>query len=200
MGKQSHSFELLRSSSSTTEDRLIFSKLYNLYWETLYEYAVKVLLDQDEAMDVVQETFIDLWKQLAEIGKVEEILPYLKTIVKYKAFKSIRQNLKKREYLVSLTNFFQEYHSENPECLTEVKELSRIIDAEIDKLPSMMRKVFIMSRRENLSYKEIASELVISEKTVKKQVSNALKILRSKIADSQVTPLLVVLVLDHYLS
>ena len=61
------------------------------------------------------------------------------------------------------------------------KELKGIIEREIASLPAKMRAVFEMSRNENLSYKEIAEELCISDKTVKKQINNAIKILRKKI-------------------
>ncbi len=56
-----------------------------------------------------------------------------------------------------------------------------IIEKEIGALPPKMREVFELSRKENLSHKEIAEKLNLSEKTVKKQVNNSLKILRSKL-------------------
>ncbi|QNL51072.1 RNA polymerase sigma-70 factor [Olivibacter sp. SDN3] len=178
-------------------DRQAFSKLYDLYWEMLYCYVVRVLRDKEDAMDVVQDTFISLWQQRAALGEVQSLQAYLKAMARYKAMKCIRDNIRKHDYLESLLDCFTQ-HEESPEGLMVAHELRGIIDAEIERLPTMMRKVFILSRRENLSYKEIASKLVISDKTVKKQISNALRILRSKINDPHVTSLLLLLVLEGH--
>ncbi|MNY44980.1 RNA polymerase sigma factor [compost metagenome] len=56
-----------------------------------------------------------------------------------------------------------------------------MIDREIASLPPKMKEVFLMSRKDNLSHKEIADKLGIAEPTVKKQVNNALKTLRVKL-------------------
>lgn len=61
------------------------------------------------------------------------------------------------------------------------QELKEAIEKEIALLPPKMREVFELSRKQDLSYKEIADQLHISDKTVKKQVNNALHILREKL-------------------
>ena len=58
-----------------------------------------------------------------------------------------------------------------------------IIETEIAALPSRTREIFELSRKENLSHKEIAAQLGISEQTVKKQVQNALKVIKPKLND-----------------
>src|SRR5690606_17291029 len=78
----------------------------------------------------------------------------------------------------------------------DARALSSLIDAEIEKLPEKMRQVFVLSRKENLSYKEIAERLKISDQTVKKQISNSLKYLRLKIDDEYIPSLLLLLVVD----
>lgn len=178
-------------------DRQAFSKLYDLYWEMLYQYVVRVLHDREEAMDVVQDTFISLWQQRGDLRDVQSLQAYLKAMARYKALKSIQHNIRKHDYLESLLDCFAQ-HEENPEGLMVAHELRGIIDAEIERLPAMMRKVFVLSRQENLSHKEIASKLIISDKTVKKQISNALKILRAKINDPYITSLLLLTVLEGH--
>ena len=61
------------------------------------------------------------------------------------------------------------------------KELMSLLKNEIDRLPEKMREVFILHRTEELSYKDIAERLGISDKTAKQQVYNAVKILKTKI-------------------
>jgi len=62
--------------------------------------------------------------------------------------------------------------------------LADLIEKEIQALPSKMRQIFELSRKQYLSYKEIAEQLEISEHTVKSQVSNALRILKLKLGVS----------------
>ncbi|RYE13029.1 MAG: sigma-70 family RNA polymerase sigma factor [Sphingobacteriales bacterium] len=70
-------------------------------------------------------------------------------------------------------------------CSTDHKvresSLAAIIEKEINELPEKMREVFVLSRKHHLSHKEIALQLGIEETTVKRQISNALKILRVKL-------------------
>lgn len=187
---ESASLQLLRQG-----DRQAFTELYDRYWEMLYRYVVSVLRGRADAMDVVQDTFVALWQQRDTLDGVGSLPAYLKAMARYKALKSIRTHIREHDYLESLLDFFNQ-HGESPEDLLVANELRDIIDSEIERLPTMMRQVFILSRQENLSYKEIASKLIISDKTVKKQISNALKILRTKVNDPYITSLWLLAALD----
>ncbi len=178
-------------------DRQAFAELYDRYWEMLYRYVVSVLRGRADAMDVVQDTFVALWQQRDTLGNVGSLPAYLKAMARYKAFKSIRIHLREHDFLESLLDFFNQ-PEESPEALLVADELRDIIDSEIERLPAMMRQVFILSRHEHLTYKEIASKLIISDKTVKKQISNALKILRTKIDDPYITSVWLLLMLDMH--
>ena len=59
--------------------------------------------------------------------------------------------------------------------------MAAIIEREVDALPEKMREIFLLSRDETRSYKEIGEQLDISEKTVRNQVYNALRLLKVKI-------------------
>ncbi len=189
---ESVSLQLLRQG-----DRQAFAELYDRYWEMLYRYVASVLRGRADAMDVVQDTFVALWQQRDTLDGVGSLSAYLKAMARYKALKSIRTHIREHDYLESLLDFFNR-HEESPETLMVVDELRAVIDSEIERLPAMMRQVFIMSREENLSHKEIASKLIISDKTVKKQISNALKILRAKINASYITSFWVLLILEMH--
>lgn len=174
--------ESISSRQLAHGDETLFSKLYNLYWEMLYGYVIRVLQDKEDTMDVVQETFISVWQQRKTLADVGSVKSYLFSIARYKALRHIRLNIQKRDHLPSLLQFFNNYQ-ESPETLLVSEELQQIIDAKVASLPPKMREVFILSREENLSYKEIAERLNISDKTVKKQISNSLKILRLETKD-----------------
>jgi RNA polymerase sigma-70 factor (ECF subfamily) len=72
----------------------------------------------------------------------------------------------------------------------ELYELEARVNKAIDALPSKMREVYLLSRMENLSYRDISRQLGIAETTVKKQVSNALKSIKTEIGGLSATALL----------
>jgi len=171
-------------------DEKAFSLLYDMLWEALFGYVMRILRDRDDTMDVVQETFIDLWQQRNSLTGVNAIKSYVFSIARYKAIRYIRLNIEKRDYLSSLIEFFDE-QDESIESQFFSEELQSIIETEVANLPTKMREVFILSRDKNLSHKEIADQLNISDKTVKKQISNSLKILRLKLTDRSYSILLI---------
>ncbi|WP_431217566.1 sigma-70 family RNA polymerase sigma factor [Puia sp. P3] len=105
---------------------------------------------------------------------------YLYTSVRNRVLNRIEHKRVKDAYLFSIQRFMKEGESIIDEQL-RVRELTALIEKEIAALPDKMREVFELSRREELSHKEIAEKLNISDKTVKKQVSNAIKILRNRL-------------------
>lgn len=173
-----------------------FAALYDHYWESLFNYVVGVIQDKDDAMDIVQDTFITLWKQRSSLNGVKSLNAYVHAIARHKSFRHIRDNIQKRDYLLSLVDYFIN-HEESPENLLISKEVQDLIDAEIDLLPPKMREVFLLSREEQLSYKEIADKLNISDRTVRNQISNSLRVLRQKIMSDRKLYVLLLLALTN---
>jgi RNA polymerase sigma-70 factor, ECF subfamily len=161
-----------------------YEELYLRYWGLLYLHAYKMLHDEDDAKDVVQEIFVTFYTKIPELEK-NALSAYLYTAVRNRILNLIEHHKVKVKYLDSLKLYFEEAHETSSEEFRE-KELVALIEKEIALLPDKMRKVFEMSRIENLSHKEIASQLHISDKTVKKQISNAIKILKVKLAYFQI--------------
>jgi RNA polymerase sigma-70 factor (ECF subfamily) len=167
-----------------------FDVIYMRYWERLYFYLVKAIKNAEEAEDILQEVFVSLWKRRNDLDGIESLSGYLFSCVRYGGFRYIRNEIKKNDFRKSWNFLFQE-EDNLPEMQLAANELSRLLNKEIDKLPVKMREVFILSRKEELSYKEIAHKLNISDKTVKKQVSNALKYLHLKLNGKALLPLFV---------
>jgi len=178
------------------DDRAAFGLLYDQYWEKLFLFVVKVLRDRDDAIDIVQETFIALWEQRIQLDDVTSLRAYLFAIARYKTMQYIRRYARHDDNLESLTAFLSR-HEQNPEELMMQTELQKQIDEQVQQFPAKMRTVFMLSRQENLSHREIAAKLNISDKTVKKQISNSLKLLRLKIND-QYFSLLSILLLKFF--
>lgn len=161
-------------------DRKAYEEIYHRYWGVIYQHARKMLQDDDDAKDLVQEVFSYFWANGSRLKIDNNVSGYLYSALRYKFFDLIDREKVKNDYLLSLERFIDrmEYSSDH---LVREKQLQQIIEKEISALPDKMREVFLLSRQANLSYKEIAQDLNISENTVKKQINNALKILRSRL-------------------
>lgn len=178
-----------------TDEREGFAQLYEQFWETLLKYVIRILPDEDEACDVVQETFLTLWELRTTIPKLKSIKAYLLVIARNLAFKQLRAKLANTDMIDFYTvQYADAYHSIDQHL--ESKELGVALEAEIQQLPLKMREVFLLSRQQHLSYKEISERLNISDKTVKKQIHNALKLLRMKVDEEYIPYLILFLIFD----
>lgn len=175
---------LLRAGESQA-----FSEIYERYWESLSLYTLKVIQSKEDALDIVQEVFVSIWKRRTELNIEVSLNAYLFKCVRNLSIKYIEKNNTKRNFLSTLSLSFQDNDLTNIDAL-ELKELEIKIDNAVAKLPPKMREIYLLSRQENLSYRQIAEQLEIAETTVKKQVSNALKILRLEIGTLTPTGLL----------
>lgn len=180
-------------------DEATFSQVYETYWEDLFKYVMRILNDLDETADVVQESFISFWEIKTQIPRIRSLKAYLFILARNKAFKRLKENLKNQQLVDNMSSFYAAHSTQIPESV-ELKELSDWIDAEINKLPEKMREIFILSRKQYLSYQEIAQLLNISDQTVKKQIYNSLKFLRLHIDPAYLPYLTLFIVLDTFMS
>jgi len=159
------------------KDHVAFTEIYDRYRGVLYLHAYKLTQDTDEAEDIVQEIFIYLWDKAATIVFNTGIKSYLYSAVRYKFFNLLDHKKVITKHEQSFNDFADkgEFITDNQ---VRENELTRLIEQEIAKLPEKMRMVFELSRKEHLSVSEIAGRLNISNSTVKKQLGNAIRILR----------------------
>jgi len=185
--KDSELLGLLRSGNEKA-----FAEIYERYWGLMFHHVLKMTGDKDETKDLVQEVFTNLWLNVEQIEPETNIAAYLYVSARNKVINLIRHDKVKNNYLSSLSNFANHHQNSILEQLS-AKDLSIAIDKEIQNLPCKMREIFELSRKKFRSHKEIAEELQISDKTVKKQINNAIKILRLRLN-------IFILILTIYLS
>lgn len=178
-------------------DEAVFSEIYDEYWAAMFKYVIRILPDEEDVADVIQETFITFWELRTSIH-IRSIKGYLFVLARNLAFKRFKESIRKSEVEHRLVEFYAGEDLCNEQNF-ELKELADLLNAEIDKLPSKMKEVFVLSRKHHLSYKEIAERLNISDQTVKKQIYNSLKSLRTKMDDEYIPYLCVLLLLDQLL-
>ena len=164
-------------------DKNAYEVIYNRYWQILFRHARKMLQDETSAKDVVQEVFTVLWVKVAEVEIKSPLAAYLYALTRNRVLDLVKHSKVETKYLQSLKDIM-EVTETLPDSQYIEKELFDQIELEIGSLPEKMRVIFELSRKEYKSHKEIAELLNISDLTVKKQVSNAVQILKKKLGGS----------------
>ncbi|PWS32248.1 RNA polymerase sigma factor [Pedobacter paludis] len=162
------------------KDTRAFAEIYERYFAALFSHARRMLQDDAQAGDVVQDTFASLLERMGGQTFEGSLSAYLYVSVRNQIISLMRREKTKTKYLDSLKAYFNSGGNPSDQQLLE-KEMYSLIESEISKLPEKMRNIFELSRKAHLSYRQIAQLSMVSEGTVKKQVYYALKILRSRI-------------------
>ena len=179
------------------DDATAFKVLYDRYWESLYLKACK-RVDKDEAKDMVQEVMTTLWRRRNDIVVQEDgqIARYLHTAIKYRVISHYA-------YLsneIPNTDLFTALNSQDAANTLEAKELSELLEQEINRLPARMQLIFRMSREDDFSIADIARQLNLSEQTIKNQLTEALKRIRESIKQKDYGDWVFLLILLYYSS
>jgi len=161
-------------------DRAAYTEIYNRYWAVLFRHGRKMLQNEDEALDVVHDIFAMLWNKATEIEIQVSLSSFLYSAVRNSILNLMKRSKIRDTYLNSLESFIDKGEFVTDDQM-RYKEFAQTIESEIAKLPPKMRQVFEMSRKLGLSYSQIASEMYISDETVRKQMHRALKQLRLKL-------------------
>lgn len=167
--------DLLKSGNQA-----VFAEIYSRYKAVLYLHAYRMVQNREDALDVVQELFAAIWANRETLVIKTTLSAYLYGAVRNRILDVIAHQKIISRYTDTLQDFLNkgEFVTDNQ---IRLKELHTIIENEISQMPPKMREVFELSRQHDLSHKQIAEHLNISDKTVKKQVGKAIKILRLKI-------------------
>jgi len=165
------------------DDTTAFEFLYHLYYPGMCQYASQLTGDRHVAEEVVQDVFLKVWNKRKEIFSHDgSIRKYLFRLVHNQCLDLFRKNHTRRESFIQLLpsegwakiseNYgFDELLIEQ----LEAKETAEKIQQIVEQLPAQCREIFIKSRFENKSNDEIASEMNLSENTVKTQIYRAVK-------------------------
>jgi len=160
-------------------DQSAYTVIYRRYFKLLYLHAFRKLGHEENAKDVIQEIFTVLWVKREDIAHIN-LAAYLYTSVRNRVIDLYSREQVVGKYHQSILKFAETYN-ETTDHLIRERDMSSLIEKEIQALPPRMREIFELSRNENLSHKEIAEQLNISEHTVATQMTRALKTLRVKL-------------------
>jgi RNA polymerase sigma-70 factor, ECF subfamily len=160
----------------------LFEELFREYYARLCGYALKYVWEKDQAEEIVQDLFFNLWNKRATLVITISVEAYLFRSVRNSCFNYLKHmNVRDQhaDYIKETTQHFSGSVQESMELM----ELQEQIDKAIEEMPPERKKIFMMSRSEGLKYKDIAEKLDISIKTVEAQMGKALEFLREKLAE-----------------
>jgi RNA polymerase sigma-70 factor (ECF subfamily) len=153
----------------------------------LYRFAFGYLKSEAEAEELVQEVFTIIWEKRADLKEELSFKSFLFTI----AFNIIRKHFRTKCYLSEYfkTGISADFDMQTSQKITYDSLYQYITDL-VNQLPERRKEIFIKSRFEGLSIKEIAEELKISHKTVENQLTDALKFIRTNLKMESISVLL----------
>jgi RNA polymerase sigma-70 factor (ECF subfamily) len=137
----------------------------------------------DDANEIVNDTFMVVWEKQDELILDDSLKSYLYTIVRNKSLNL----LKKRKIQIAELDFGFDIPADNHSALEllQAKQTEELVYKLIEQLPPRCKQIFVLSRKEFLSNKEIASLMELNEKTVENQISIAIKFIKSGLAKQQ---------------
>ena len=172
-------YQLLKDLKNSNESA--FKKLFFYYHDTLFRFICYRISETDIAKDIIQETFIRVWKNRVKIDPKKSFFSYIAKISTNLCLDHFRHLQVRKKHQKTIPKF-GESHFYNPETETNLKDLkSKIKKITNEKLPEKCRQIFILSRIEKKSNSEIAHFLNISKRTVENQLYRALKILKTNL-------------------
>ncbi len=159
---------------------LAFNTLYYEYCDSLYHFALGYLKSKAESEELVQEVFEIIWDKRSTLKEELSFKSFLFTI----AFNIIRKHFRTKVYLSEYlkSGIINELDMQTTEQINYDSLFQRIKEL-VDQLPNRCKEIFIKSRFEGYSIKEISEELKITHKTIENQLSNALKFIRKNLND-----------------
>src|SRR5450759_2005047 len=151
-------------------DVLSFDNIFKKYNKKVYYFAISYLKNKEEAEDVVQDVFMNLWKYRDQINEYHVFSKYLFKITFNATCKKFRKQATDKKQLEEvMKNIIIEDNSTNLDI--EYNNLLETANLVIEKLPSRQRKIFLLSIKEQLTNEQIAQQLNISKKTVENYLS-----------------------------
>lgn len=159
-------------------DKSAYAQIYERYFDALYSYGKRFVLDHTQVEDAIQDLFINLWRTREKLSAVDNIKFYL--------FRSLRRDIRrlsekeKFSETIDLENLLliNEYPAEEQASPESQDELTQRLIAILKNLPKRQLEAIMLRYYENFGIDEIASIMNVSEKTVRNTLHNSITLLR----------------------
>jgi RNA polymerase sigma-70 factor (family 1) len=171
-----------------SDNMLAFDSLYKRYGRRLHRFAFQILKSSEDAENILQDVFLNLWEHRNRIEKSESVRYYIFTLAYNASITVIRKKVREKKFLEYIK---QQQLEENPVNLDlEFRDIKEKLDEIINHLPGRQREVYLKSRVDELKQQEIAELMNISVNTVENHMARALRTLRKKLGNYSLTIIL----------
>ena len=161
-----------------------FKKVFDQHFARLYTFSFRLLKNKQQAEEVVNDAFLNVWMNRYKLNENLPVLPYLYTITRRLSLNSLRNIANSQKAIDQLWLQMKRLSNETEESIL-LSDLKEFTEKAVINLPAQQQLVFRMSRYEGLSYDEIAERLNLSRNTVKNHLISALKSLRVHFDESE---------------
>ena len=165
-----------------------FDQIFSRYSDRLFGFALSYLKSREETEELVQDVFLKVWENRKHLKRESSLKSYLFTIAYHNMCKVFRKKQIHEKFLKAQGE--EEPAALNPEEQMEYRTALEQVDKLIEQLPGKQRTIFIKSRKEGKSTKEIAAEMNLAPGTIDNHISAALKFLRRHISENNFALLL----------
>jgi RNA polymerase sigma-70 factor (family 1) len=164
------------------DDERAYRTLYDRYWNKLLVQAMLKLHVEEEAEEILQDVFLNLWRRRKTIQIKNTFHTYIASIVKYEIFRQLGRQ-KAKNTLEGKVSALYTVEDNTTQDWLDFEDLRDQIEAAVCSLPEKCQLVFRLSREQGFTEKQIAGVLHISPKTVEAHIGKALKTLRSSLTE-----------------
>ena len=165
-------------------DKSAFEQIYRLYSNRLFGNLVKLLQSETEAQEILQEVFLKIWQNRAQIDPEKSFRSYLFKIAENKVFDFFRKAALQKRVQHQLL-----HHSDIETTMVDRmlldKENEQLLAKAIDQLPPQRKQVFVMVKLQGKTYKEVGDHLGISVSTISDHIVKATKSIRDYLTNSE---------------
>lgn len=155
-------------------DSVAYDRLYMQYSAMVRRFVFKLTGSESESEDITHDVFLNIWINRSKVIDIRSVKSYLFRSTTNAVYDLMRKKNSETKYRKAV-DFLCE---DEIDSSIDARDLEVLINIAIEKMPKERKTIFLMSRHENLSYKEIASKLGISQDTVKYHITNALAEIR----------------------
>ncbi|MGL5317819.1 MAG: RNA polymerase sigma factor [Bacteroidales bacterium] len=169
-------------------DKAAFTYIYERYSSRLRYFANEYLQNSSDSMDVVQNVYIHVIENIRDLDEKTNLEAYLITSTRNACISHLRKLKIRRTYFdAQIQSDEKEINLQALEAFefSEItfSEMRSVVNESIAQLPPKCREVFLLSRKDQLKYTEIADKLDISKRTVERRMTEALSLLKVKLKD-----------------
>lgn len=169
--------EKLLMEHAAAGDRRAFRCIFDAYYPQVYGFIKSILKTEEDASDIAQEVFIKLWLMRAALPDISSLSSYIYRMSLNQTISYLRKNR-----IETTPSDIDVAYDQLVENQIDIKNKESVISDLVSRMPEQRRKIFVLSRFEQLSNDEIASRLNIKKKTVENHLNLALRELRTALS------------------